>query len=1485
MVKREQTQELLSIALQDNKVYRHHDTCIILHLYYPEMWNGISSYLSNLGEQFDLFVTIPYDVDIPEHLITAKVPSAQIYHCQNRGRDVAPFLLIFSAISKLGYKYVGKIHTKKSKYIVNGNQWHEDMLRKLLGSRKIISQIKKAFDKHSDWGIIAPKGHVVPHNYFWKQNVANVLKLAHSVGIPTETLDFSFVAGSMFWFRPEALSLLLRLDLVTEDFELEQGQIDGTLAHALERFFGMVANYAGYNIAECDIQGGVKLPDVAFQFHLLVQAFQQLEQSFSTQVLELTGQVSEKERYISDLSEQLSKKERELTELTGQVSEKERHMSDLSNRISEKERELSEIYRSKSWGLIQILRRIRLWLIPYKSTRERAVFWILKAIHAWRTGYCRIYFRSKFSRLKQSISTQTAHFGRSKTGNVPQSKEDVYVPINEQDVDPLSVSVKIIAFYLPQFHPIPENDDWWGKGFTEWANVSKAFPNFRGQYQPHLPGELGFYDLRLSEVQKRQIELAKKYGIYGFCFYYYWFAGKRLLERPLDQYLADPQLNLPYCLCWANENWTRRWDGAEHEILIAQEYTEEQHLHFIRDISLYFSDPRYIRINGMPILLVYRVNLIPDAQKAAEIWRAECRKMGMRGIFLIAVQSFGIADPRSYGFDAAVEFPPSYLGEAEVNRNLVDITNPHFTGRIFDYNIAARVMAEKKHEGYIAFKTVMPSWDNTARRQNDGHIFINATAKAYKNWLSRAVKYTRKNLPEDKRFVFINAWNEWAEGTHLEPDRFHGYAYLQATAEAITLGKFRPKSTSNWSILFVSHDARKGGAQTVLLNTIAWFKKHTTISIKILCLEGGDLLPYFQELANTILLSELQQKIKSSKDDLADHLLDILDYEVPDLIYGNTVVAGKAYPWLNELGVPILTHIHEMDVSIQYYGADSIEHVLKYSSHFIACSRAVQENLVQNYGIPVDKISIGHASIYKVPELKRLSDKEKNKLKKKLKLVQNKHLIFGCGIGMPFRKGADLFIELGQILRRKGYDSFHLYWIGGFEKNARDDRYGVWSNYLKQLERGDLRDYVTFLGYKKNPRELLQLGDVYVMTSREEPFGLVALEAADCEVPTICFDNAGAAGFVGEDAGFIVPFEDMEAMAQKVIYLMENEDRRETLGMQAKEKFIDAFTVERTTPHILSACRKVAGKKPAVSIIVPNYNHAQYLPQRLKSIFDQTYQDFEVILLDDCSSDNSLEILDKYAHWGDVRLLKNGQNSGSPFRQWLKGFDLARADIWWIAESDDVSDPTFLEALLPAFDYPCVKLAYTNSHVINEKGEVMGDYLNSDYLTALSSTRWNTSYRIPAEQEVNEALGVKDTILNVSAVLFRRCEINPSIRNTLNEMRSSGDWYFIIQAIKDGEVYYDVRKLNYHRRHSESVIGKLLKSNKVENFYKEMSIVHRAVAQNYNLSASYYAKWDQYLHDQWKQFFKDRPFEELGMYYPIDDNRSRIKRHIRDESF
>jgi len=223
----------------------------------------------------------------------------------------------------------------------------------------------------------------------------------------------------------------------------------------------------------------------------------------------------------------------------------------------------------------------------------------------------------------------------------------------------MSDTVKAIAFYLPQFHPVPENDAWWGKGFTEWTNVTKARPRFPGHYQPHLPADLGFYDLRLPEARAAQAALAKEYGIFGFCYYHYWFNGRRLLERPFNEVLASGQPDFPFCLCWANENWTRVWDGGNNEILLKQQYSSDDDQAHIESLITAFQDERYIRIDDKPIFLVYRTKFLPDPARTAAIWRAAAKRAGLRDLFLIRVENFGdFTDPTLIGFDAAVEFAP-----------------------------------------------------------------------------------------------------------------------------------------------------------------------------------------------------------------------------------------------------------------------------------------------------------------------------------------------------------------------------------------------------------------------------------------------------------------------------------------------------------------------------------------------------------------------------------------------------------------------------------------------------------------------------------------------------------------------------------------------------------------------------------------------------------------------------------------------------------
>jgi lipopolysaccharide biosynthesis protein len=341
---------------------------------------------------------------------------------------------------------------------------------------------------------------------------------------------------------------------------------------------------------------------------------------------------------------------------------------------------------------------------------------------------------------------------------------------------------RLIAFFLTQFHPVPQNDAWWGKGFTEWTNVTKAKPLFDGHDQPHLPTDLGFYDLRLRASRHDQIRMAKQFGIDGFCYHYYWFSGTRLLNQPLDDMLADRESDMPFCLCWANENWTRRWDAAEHEILIAQRYLPDDDVNFIKSLIPFFSDSRYIRVDGDPFLIVYRPQHLPDARKTVAIWRDYCRSEGIGEIHVCAALTHGNEDYEQFGFDSGVEFPPHNLKCPNV-ADRISFFEP-FRGYVVEYESIAAAYLEREYAHPNVFRGVFPSWDNTPRTGNRGVIVLGGVPANYEYWLAESIRKTARDFPGRERLVFINAWNEWAEGCHLEPDRRFGHQFLEATLRA-----------------------------------------------------------------------------------------------------------------------------------------------------------------------------------------------------------------------------------------------------------------------------------------------------------------------------------------------------------------------------------------------------------------------------------------------------------------------------------------------------------------------------------------------------------------------------------------------------------------------------------------------------------------------------------------------------------------------------
>lgn len=1126
---------------------------------------------------------------------------------------------------------------------------------------------------------------------------------------------------------------------------------------------------------------------------------------------ELDGQIAELNRELAEmycqttsLNQTVAERDGQLSDFNQAIAERDRQISDLNQAVVERDEQIKAILTSKSWSLTKPLRLLRRILTVKSYMYFQS--WLSKSIrYMWRRlplpvrhkmGLKNILFKSLpflFCRTLVYRTWQSANFSTDRLSDnlsyKAVAKESEYVTLLK--AQPLkNVPVKIICFYLPQFHSISENDMWWGEGFTEWSNVLPANPQFSGHYQPHLPEELGTYNLLNPAIQHRQIELAKLYGIGGFCFYFYWFGGKRLLETPVQNYLDDKSLDLPFCLCWANENWTRRWDGLDREILIAQKHSPEDDLAFIQHISQYMNDSRYIRIDGKPLLLVYRPGLLPSAKDTSDRWRTYCRENGIGEIYLAYTQSFEIVEPSKYGFDAAVEFPPNNSAPPNITKKVT----PHskdFKCTIYDWRVFVERSEKYLETKYNLFRGVCPSWDNTARKKNQSTVFLNSSPALYQHWLENATQDTleRQSNP-DERLIFINAWNEWAEGAHLEPDQRYGYAWLQATRDALLKVMSMRKR-----IVIVSHDAHPHGAQLLALHMAEEFSQ-LGYSVDMILLDDGVLVPKFQKVATTYQIDldhEPTEKVMK--------VLISLHANGAVVAIANTTVSGRLVPFLKRAGLTVVSLIHELPGILNSYQLQ--EHataIAENADSIVFPASQVKEGFETFVGHSLKQAVIRPQGLYLRSPLRFGMDQQQIRIRvrNQLGLESDARIILAAGYA-DYRKGLDLFIDACLKVVSKDPKAVAI-WVGHFDQMLMEQQ-------LTKLINAGMRNRFIFPGRVDHPQEYFIAADVYALTSREDPFPSVVLEAYDAMTPVVAFEGCGGfVEFLRRDCGVLVPTFDIDIYAEEILKLIQDQN----LAQRYAEKGRSIVEREFSFRHYLFDLLALAGKPlPRISVIVPNYNYEHYLAERLSTIERQSLPVYELIVLDDASTDDSVKVARSFLAKCNIpsMLIVNENNSGSVFRQWHRGIELARGDFVWIAEADDLVDPEFLESVVPAFQQSDVVISYSQSRQMAEDGSILCEnYLG--YVADIDKERWTRPYIINGQEEIKKALYLKNTIPNVSGVVFRNDALATVMKEHSEEIESysfAGDWVLYLRLLEHGSIAFCPLSLNSHRRHVRSV--------------------------------------------------------------------------------
>ncbi|MGE4482618.1 glycoside hydrolase family 99-like domain-containing protein [Acidocella sp.] len=950
----------------------------------------------------------------------------------------------------------------------------------------------------------------------------------------------------------------------------------------------------------------------------------------------------------------------------------------------------------------------------------------------------------------------------------------------------------LLAYYLPQFHHVAENDAWWGKGFTDWTNLGRAMPRFVGHVQPRVPRDLGYYSLDDPATLRRQVDMAKAAGLGGFVFYYYWFNRHRLLEKPLEQFLADRSLDTSFCVMWANENWTRRWDGLEREVLIAQEYLEEDDEALVASFARLFADPRYIRIEGRPLLMIYRASLIPNAMRRQRKWRELFeRDHGERPLIVMAQSMGEDHDPTPYGLDGAVEFPPHKLSQVTPRLNeTLDLLDPDFTATVHDYAALAETSLNLPAPAYPLIKTIVPGWDNDPRREGKGLVLHGATPAKYQSWLEGLIRYSADHPFHGQKIICVNAWNEWAEGAFLEPDIHAGAAFLNATARAICT---RETGDLAAGILLVGHDAQAHGAQLLLLHIARYLSRRWGLKVHLLLLGVGPLLGRYREVAEVTIAYD--------KTIICNHLAQYKRLGLRHAVV-NSAASARVVPWAAARGIESLLLVHELPQILKEYNLEiqarlgaSAARGLVFSSTYAA------EKFKETVELKGGNETILPQGNYLRANFDPLI---RAQLRAELKLTDTQFLILGAGFA-DLRKGFDLFLQLARRLSAKRQDVQFL-WVGNIDFKLK--------TYLEPDIAALQRDgCFIHLPYTDQLADYFSAADIFALTSREDPLPSVVIEALSCGIPCVAFDDSGGVPELlrADQAGYVAraaEIEDFQAGLEASLNHAALKKQRPRLMEQAAARFDFAHYAD-TLLHL------AAPELKRISAVVLNYNYAAYLPERLRSIFEQTYPVQDILLLDDASTDDSLDIARKAAARAgrDTRILVNPENSGSVFAQWRRAARAATGEYVWLCEADDAAHPTYLARLTAVLDNtPDALIAFSDSRAVDAQGrETMSSYQNYYFQSGVRELAAPGVWQ--ARDFAEKFLNIRNIIPNVSAVLWRRGALLAALDAVpdLEDWRLCGDWRLYLQLLtgQTGRVAYIPEALNTHRRHADGVTAKL----------------------------------------------------------------------------